>query len=95
MLDRLIFLQYVEHPSMVDRHPAVIDRGRQLSSPGSLFFQHSWKIRSGSLAAEFSGIRRWRPRDYLGTIPLVAPPIIAGSSRRVNSASHAWSGPLR
>jgi hypothetical protein len=53
MLDRLIFLQYVEHPSMVDRHPAVIDRGRQLSSPGSLF-QHSWKIRSGSLAAEFS-----------------------------------------
>jgi hypothetical protein len=28
------------------------------------------------------------------TIPLVTPPIIAGSSRRVNSASHAWSGQL-
>jgi len=26
MLDRLIFLQYVEHSYTVDRHPAVIDR---------------------------------------------------------------------
>src|SRR5580693_4851791 len=32
---------------------------------------------------------------YLVTIPLVTPPIIAGSSRRVNSASHAWSDQLR
>src|ERR1700738_881148 len=32
---------------------------------------------------------------YLVTIPLVTPPIIAGSSRRVNSASPAWSGQLR
>jgi hypothetical protein len=35
--DRVFHAPLSDAISMVDRHPAVIDRGRQLSSPGSLF----------------------------------------------------------
>jgi len=70
MLDRLIFLQYVEHSYTVDRHPAVIDRAYDYVHPGSLFSSISWKFRSGSLAAEFSGIRPSASARYLVTIPL-------------------------
>jgi hypothetical protein len=38
MLDRLIFLQYVEHPYTVDRHPAVIDRAHTTKFTPAVYF---------------------------------------------------------
>jgi len=83
MLDRLIFLQYVEHPyrSIATRRWSIVRR--RLSSPWQSIFQHILEIplrQSGRRILRDPPLASAR---YLVTIPLVTPPIIAGSSRRV------------
>jgi hypothetical protein len=95
MLDRLIFLEYVEHPYTVDRHPAVIDRARMIKFTRQSIFQHILEIPLQQSGRRILLDPPSASARYLVTIPLLMPRITAGSSRRVNSASRAWSGQLR
>ena len=82
-------------PPSVDRHPAVINRAQTIKFTLAVYFPAYPGI---PLRQSGRRILRDPPSAsarYLVTIALVTPPIIAGSSRRVNSASHAWSGQPR
>src|ERR1700726_1207096 len=80
----------------IGRSPPGGDQSRRRSSsPWQSIFQHILETPLRQSGRRILRDPPLAPARYLVTIPLVTPPIIAGSSRRVNSASHAWSGQLR